>query len=1051
MRWLFLPAVLFCTAHLPGQNLPEKILFDQIPITGTIQSSLTEDIIQDPYGMIWVAKNTLYRYNGRDFTTYNLILPDSNTFGRRDITRLMWDSLGNRLLVGTRYQGLLQYRYKTNTLEKIPSANESPIINNIVQTANGAIWVNSFAGGIYQLRNDTLVRGREELAKLGATALIAVNNSLWAGCLNEIVLFDEHTIRKRISLSPFYEYLSNATRAHSMHIDSEGHLWIGTERDGVIVLDTINYQLIKRFSPKQKPFYSSVLRIAEDDQNLIWMLTESNGLIVYSRSQDRFHHLFHQKQDVGTLANDHCTSICIDNAGIVWIGSVGPLNKYDREKIKFQHLKYEAGNPLSLSDDNIRGIFEDTDSLIYVAASDGYLNIVNLKESKTDKLKVTFPGIYSFVAPLSIHPWVSNRLLIGTSAGLLEFDKRTKHFSPFLPLLEQTKGQPIRQIVEYGDYLYFTSRGRVLRYNKNTHQATFFGKEQTIANASHLTVDKKGRLWMGVNTGIVYSDEAQTNFYAIDLRKEKFRSDGSNLLTLSITEMENQLWFSIFNHGIYIIDHTQPKPLLVGRLTTDTGLPDNTIYAMLPDARQTIWMPHNNGLSQYFPKENRFVHYSVGEGLQDEEFNRLAYCQGPSGKILLGGINGLNVFNPVNIAPPKINLDIRLLGLKVLSFPVADPSYYSLIEHPQHLELAYAKNSLQFEFFVPDFHEPTRYLVEYKLEPFDQNWIATNDLSSSAYANLPPGNYTFRARASGPTREAKVIETTFTILPPYWQSWWFMGLCVLVFAAGLYGFILWRTKSIEIARLRLETLLKIRTREIERSREELENLNKKKDLIFSILSHDLRSPLTTLKGFLGLLIDNNETLSKEDLRKYASSIRNSVTNSLDLIDNTLFWSLSQTGNISYQPTTVALGPILEKIKGLYQLTADKKKIQLHVMNVEGLSVNGDENMVYVLLRNLVSNAIKFTPEGKNVSIDAMQQGAFVAVRVKDEGIGMSPVEVERIFESDHLVLKRGTSSEKGTGLGLVLCKKFVELNNGKLLVKSNEGAGSEFTVLLPKA
>ncbi len=1052
MRWLLSFLVFLFTINLlQGQTLPDKILFDQIPVTGTIQSSLTEDIIQDPYGMIWVAKNPLYRYNGKEFLAYNLILPDSTTFGRRDITKLMWDVVGNRLLIGTRYQGLLQYRYKTNALEKLPSAHENPIINNIAQTADGKIWVNSFAGGIYQLRNDSLVRGNTEFAKLGATSLIAVNNQLWAGCLNEIVVFDERAIRKRISLSPFYEYLSNATRAQSLHIDAEGHLWIGTERDGVIVLDTATHQLVRRFSPKQKPFYSSVLRINEDDHKLVWMLTESNGLIVYSRTEDKFLHLFHQKQEAGSLSSDHCTSICIDKSGIVWVGSGGPLNKYDREKIKFQHIKYEPGNPLSLSDDNTRGIYEDVGGLIYVATSDGYLNIVDLKNNKTEKIKVNVPGISTFVAPLFIHPWHSSMLLIGTSAGLLEFDKQTKSFSPFLPLLKQTTGQPIRQILEHGDYLFFTIRGRVLRYNKKTKGSDFFGGERNIAHASHIAVDKQGRLWIGVNTGFVYSDADQKEFYSIDLRKQKFRSDSSNLLTLSIQEIGNRLWFSIFNHGIYIIDHTQPKPMLVSRLTTDNGLPDNTVYATLPDNNQAIWMPHNNGLSQYFPAENRYVHYSVGEGLQDEEFNRLAYCQGATGNILLGGINGLNVFNPAEIAPPQINLGIRLLGLKVLSFPVADQSYYSLIEKPQPLQLAYAKNSLQFDFFVPDFHEPPRYFVEYKLDPFDQNWIASTDLSSSAYANLPPGDYTFRARASSPTRQVNEIEATFTILPPYWQSWWFVGLCMLVFAAGLYGFILWRTKAIEIARLRLETLLKIRTREIERSREELENLNKKKDLIFSILSHDLRSPLTTLKGFLGLLIDNNEALTKEDLSKYASTIRNSVTNSLDLIDNTLFWSLSQTGNISYHPCVVALGPMLEKIKGLYQLTAEKKKIHINLMNVDGLSVNADENMIYVLLRNLVSNAIKFTPEGKQVSIDAMQQGAFVAVRVKDEGIGMSPAEVERVFESDHLVLKRGTSSEKGTGLGLVLCKKFVDLNHGKLLIESKEGAGSEFTVLLPKA
>jgi signal transduction histidine kinase len=245
--------------------------------------------------------------------------------------------------------------------------------------------------------------------------------------------------------------------------------------------------------------------------------------------------------------------------------------------------------------------------------------------------------------------------------------------------------------------------------------------------------------------------------------------------------------------------------------------------------------------------------------------------------------------------------------------------------------------------------------------------------------------------------------------------------------------------------------LNLRTREIEQSREELENLNKKKDLIFSILSHDLRSPLTTLKGFLGLLIDQSDALSREDLHRYATNIRNSVTTSLDLIDNTLFWSLSQTGNIQCTPVSVPLAPVFEKIKGLYQLTAEKKHLTLNFPPTNGLAVFADENMIYVLLRNLVSNAIKFTPEMNTIRVDVLVNGDEVSVSVKDSGVGMTSDEINKLFLFDNPMVKKGTSSEKGTGLGLILCKKFAEANKGKLLIESQVGVGSVFTVVLPKA
>jgi signal transduction histidine kinase len=266
----------------------------------------------------------------------------------------------------------------------------------------------------------------------------------------------------------------------------------------------------------------------------------------------------------------------------------------------------------------------------------------------------------------------------------------------------------------------------------------------------------------------------------------------------------------------------------------------------------------------------------------------------------------------------------------------------------------------------------------------------------------------------------------------------------------IYGVI---RKSISKARYdkeQLEKLLRLRTQEIEKSREELANLNQKKDVIFSILSHDLRSPLTTLKGFLSILIENSEYLSKEELKKHATSIRNSVTSSLDLIDNTLFWSLSQTGNIIYTPTHFSLNAMLRKINNLYELTVEKKQVVFSIVCEEEITVYADENMIYVALRNLVSNALKFTSEGKSIIISASLKENEVVIRVKDEGIGMSDSYLQRLLNEEHLQVKMGTSNEKGTGLGIVLCKRFIALNNGSLSIKSVEGEGSEFTLTLPR-
>jgi signal transduction histidine kinase len=192
-------------------------------------------------------------------------------------------------------------------------------------------------------------------------------------------------------------------------------------------------------------------------------------------------------------------------------------------------------------------------------------------------------------------------------------------------------------------------------------------------------------------------------------------------------------------------------------------------------------------------------------------------------------------------------------------------------------------------------------------------------------------------------------------------------------------------------------------------------------------------------------------ISKEDLKKHASSIRNSVTSSLDLIDNTLFWSLSQTGNITYTPIRFSLKSILDKIDKLYLLTIEKKQIKFSVDCDDTVMLFADENMVYVTLRNLVSNALKFTPEGKSIHISVIKNHEAAEISIQDQGIGMSETYIDKLLTEEHLQVKMGTSNEKGTGLGIILCKKFIQLNNGNLKVRSSEGKGSEFIVRLPLA
>ncbi len=169
--------------------------------------------------------------------------------------------------------------------------------------------------------------------------------------------------------------------------------------------------------------------------------------------------------------------------------------------------------------------------------------------------------------------------------------------------------------------------------------------------------------------------------------------------------------------------------------------PDNTVYASIPDNLGKIWISHNSGVSQYDTQTHQFINFTTAEGLQDEEFNRLAFFKSTNGEIMLGGINGLNIFDPAAVKLPELNLSVRIV--EATSYQLKKPTVgevnHSLIQNNDGLQLPFDDNTLRFGFFVPDYHDPVRYRIRYRLEPFEAKWVDTDKLASGTYANLNPG------------------------------------------------------------------------------------------------------------------------------------------------------------------------------------------------------------------------------------------------------------------------------------------------------------------------
>jgi len=229
----------------------------------------------------------------------------------------------------------------------------------------------------------------------------------------------------------------------------------------------------------------------------------------------------------------------------------------------------------------------------------------------------------------------------------------------------------------------------------------------------------------------------------------------------------------------------------------------------------------------------------------------------------------------------------------------------------------------------------------------------------------------------------------------------------------------------------------------------LKQLNAAKDKLFSIIAHDLRSPFNGILGFSELLIENTKDFEVAESEKYLRIINSSAKNTLILLDNLLLWAKTQTGQIIYKPEKINLATIIKEVLEISSSIAKIKNITLNYIQSDAIEVYTDVNMLKIVLRNLISNATKFTKTGGHITVRGKLEQTQVEITISDNGIGMKQEIIKTLFDFSTNNTSLGTEKEKGSGLGLVLCKEFVEKQGGIIWVESEYGKGSDFKFTLP--
>ncbi|MBT8256439.1 MAG: HAMP domain-containing histidine kinase [Bacteroidia bacterium] len=250
------------------------------------------------------------------------------------------------------------------------------------------------------------------------------------------------------------------------------------------------------------------------------------------------------------------------------------------------------------------------------------------------------------------------------------------------------------------------------------------------------------------------------------------------------------------------------------------------------------------------------------------------------------------------------------------------------------------------------------------------------------------------------------------------------------------------------AKLEYSNLLLQRRREdMQKQNEELKKLTQTQNKFFSIIGHDMKQPLNAIEGLIYLL--KEEKVPDDNLNDLIERLSKSTQSTVELLNNLLRWAMSQTGDIDFRPQFLDLNVLVERIITVFEPLAREKNIKIEPKIEKDIELLADEDMMRTVFRNLVSNAIKFSEPGGIIQISARALEDVIEIQIKDEGIGMSQFEMDTLFELDRQISTVGTSGEKGTGLGLILCKDFVERHGGTIVVSGEQGSGTTFTIQVP--
>jgi len=1022
--------------------------------TTSIPYNYINCIYEDKLNNLWIGMRTgLCRYN-RDKNNFEKIsmIDNNNQNINNGICQIFEDNSG-RLWLGC-YFGIYLFDRKTNRFTqhiktKINSSDKIAECTGICQDKNGMLWFSFLYAKDYGLikynpeTNSTIKYGtKDPLYKLTDNnincLLIDNHDNLWIGYYTMGI----DVLNKQGKLISSYKNINNDKSFNNNNVttiaqNKDGKIFIGTIGSGIKVFDP-DTKIFSNYTSSQLDnslLSNSIQEIYISRDGIIWIACWGGGVSCYDKRFERFIHYKQESQDKNSLFGSSVTCFTEDQGGNIWISTDGGgINKFNPKTKKFSNFRSNLNDSRTLTNDKVLAIKADHKGGLWAGMWQGGLNyfkiegdnlILKKKYDFVDKNNLNSNSIFNIYVSNNDEVWVGN-----FSTGLYKLDPVTDKFKPVELSKEPASYNSIRCI----------------------------------------TSDSHNNLWISSETyGLVkinHDSGKMESFVHND-------QDSTSLINLSINvvfeDSKKRLWVGGDGCGLNLFN---PKTKSFTHYLKEQGLPDNSVVGILEDGLGNLWISTFAGISKATIESNdtddgklkiRFKNFTVQDGLQGKVFNRWAYLKSSTGEMYFGGLNGFNVFFPDNIKENSFVPPVHLTDFLIFNKPVAIGEKGSPlskhISQVKEIVLTHNQSFITFKYVALNFIFSEKNQYAYKLEGFDKDWNYVGFVRGATYTNLDPGKYTFRVKASNndDTWNEEGVSLQITVLPPWWQTWWFRILVAFLIVFLIYRLFKFRLRVYRNVQKQLSELVKQRTQELEEANTllikknvQLDELNISKDKFFSIIAHDLKNPFGTIIGLSSLLIDEEYQFNKDEQKELIRNIHSSTEKIYSLLENLLMWSSSQLNRIKITPSFYNLTNQIYRVISLLDDFAMVKNIKLIFDEEKEVIIFADMQMIETVLRNLITNAIKFSSENDPIKIELVDDNDNEICSIADQGVGMTSEQISNLFKLDKVISTEGTKGEKGTGLGLSLCLDFLEKNGGTIWVKSTPGNGSTFYFSLPR-